>query len=157
MNLQNFKRQISPSAVLSWRVYFWGVTMNRSQEREQAFILLFEKSFNPELTIDDIIDMALESEFMEKSAFTEKLAKLTVEKVGDIDAKIAQYSVGWTLDRITKVSLSILRIAVCEILFMDDIPTGVSINEAVELAKNYASREDSQFINGVLGSISKEL
>lgn len=131
--------------------------MNRSQEREQAFILLFEKSFNPELTIDDIIEMALESEFMEKSAFTEKLAKLTVEKVGDIDAKISEYCVGWTLDRITKVSLSILRIAVCEILFMDDIPTGVSINEAVELAKNYASREDSQFINGVLGSISKEL
>ena len=157
MNLQNFKRQISPSAVFVVEGIFLGCKMNRSQEREQAFILLFEKSFNPELTIDDIIDMALESEFMEKSAFTEKLAKLTVEKVGDIDAKIAQYSVGWTLDRITKVSLSILRIAVCEILFMDDIPTGVSINEAVELAKNYASREDSQFINGVLGSVSKEL
>lgn len=131
--------------------------MNRSQEREQAFILIFEKCFNPELTIDDIIDMSLESEFMEKSDFTEKLAKLTVEKVGDIDAKISEYCVGWTIDRITKVSLSILRIAVCEILFMEDIPTGVSINEAVELAKNYASREDSQFINGVLGSISKEL
>ena len=61
------------------------------------------------------------------------------------------------MDRITKVSLAILRIAVCELLFMDDIPVGVSINEAVELAKNYASVEDSQFINGVLGSISKSL
>ncbi|MCQ2461217.1 MAG: transcription antitermination factor NusB [Clostridia bacterium] len=131
--------------------------MNRSKEREQAFLLLFMKNFNPELSIDEIYDMAVESEFMQPSDFTKKLGTLTVEKIGDIDAKIGEFSVGWTIDRITKVSLSILRIAVCEMLFMDDIPVGVSINEAVELAKNYASAEDGQFINGVLGSISKSL
>lgn len=131
--------------------------MNRSKEREQAFLLLFMKNFNPELSIDEIYDVAVESEFMQPSDFTKKLGTLTVEKIGDIDAKISEFSVGWTIDRITKVSLSILRIAVCEMLFMDDIPVGVSINEAVELAKNYASAEDGQFINGVLGSISKSL
>lgn len=131
--------------------------MNRSQEREQAFVLLYEKAFNPELSIEDIFDLSIESDFVEPSEFTKKLAKLTVENIGDIDAKITEFSVGWSIDRITKVSLSILRIAVCEMLYFEDIPVGVSINEAVELAKNYASREDSQFINGVLGSVSKSL
>ena len=129
--------------------------MNRSKEREQAFILVFEKAFNPESTIEDIFALALESEFMEPSDFARTLATKTVENVAEIDAKIQEFAVGWTLSRITKVSLSILRIAVCEILYMDDIPVGVSINEAVELAKQYAGKEDSAFINGVLGSISR--
>lgn len=131
--------------------------MTRSQEREQAFTLVFEKGFNQDLSIDDIYEMAVESEFMKPSDFTEKLAKLTAENTESIDEKIKEFSVGWTLDRITKVSLSILRIAVCEMLYMDDVPVGVSINEAVELAKNYATVEDSQFINGVLGSIARDL
>lgn len=129
--------------------------MNRSKEREQAFILVFEKAFNPESTIEDIFDLAIESEFMKPSDFAIDLAKKTVENIEEIDSKIEKYAVGWTIPRITKVSLSILRIAVCEILYMDDIPVGVSINEAVELAKQYASKEDSAFINGVLGSLSK--
>ncbi len=129
--------------------------MNRSKEREQAFILVFEKAFNPEATIEDIFALAIESEFMEPSDFARTLATKTVENVEEIDAKIQEFAVGWTLSRITKVSLSILRIAVCEILYMDDIPVGVSINEAVELAKQYAGKEDSSFINGVLGSISR--
>ena len=55
--------------------------MNRSAEREQAFLILFMKNFNPELTVDEIYDMAVESEFMEKSDFTKKLSTLTVEKI----------------------------------------------------------------------------
>lgn len=129
--------------------------MNRSKEREQAFILVFEKAFNPEAAIEDIFDLAIESEFMKPSDFAKKLAVMTVENIEEIDAKIQEFAVGWTVSRITKVSLSILRIAICEILYMDDIPVGVSINEAVELAKQYAGKEDSAFINGVLGSISR--
>lgn len=129
--------------------------MNRSKEREQAFILVFEKCFSPELSVEDIFSMAIESDFMKPSAFAQKLALTTVENLDEIDSKINEYSNGWSVDRITKVSLSILRIAICEILFMDDIPVGVSINEAVELAKSYAGKEDSQFINGVLGAFSR--
>lgn len=129
--------------------------MNRSKEREQAFILVFEKAFNPESAIEDIFSLAIESEFMEPSDFARTLATKTVENVEEIDSKIQEFAVGWTLSRITKVSLSILRIAICEILYMDDIPVSVSINEAVELAKQYAGKEDSAFINGVLGSISR--
>lgn len=63
----------------------------------------------------------------------------------------------WKLSRISKVSLSILRVAVYELKYMDDVPTNVSINEAVELAKQYANEDDYSFINGVLGAIAKEL
>lgn len=129
--------------------------MNRSKEREQAFMLVFEKSFNPELNVEDIFSMAIESDFMKPSDFAQRLALTTVENIDEIDSKINEYSSGWTVDRITKVSLSILRIAVCELLYMDDIPVGVSINEAVELAKTYAGKDDSQFINGVLGAVSR--
>lgn len=129
--------------------------MNRSKEREQAFILVFEKCFSPELSVEDIFSMAIESDFMKPSEFAQRLALTTVENFGEIDKTISEYSSGWSIDRITKVSLSILRIAICEILYMDDIPVGVSINEAVELAKSYAGKEDSQFINGVLGAVSR--
>lgn len=131
--------------------------MNRSQEREQAFILLFERGFNRDTEITDLYDMAIESDFLKESEFTKRLAAETVGNLDEIDARIKEFAVGWTLDRITKVSLSILRIAVCEMLFFDDVPVGVSINEAVELAKNYATKEDSQFINGVLGSIARSM
>lgn len=131
--------------------------MTRSQEREQAFILIFECGFNRDIPINELYEMAVESEFLNESDYTKRLAVATAENLEEIDRRISEFTVGWTLDRITKVSLSILRIAVCEMLYFDDVPVGVSINEAVELAKNYATKEDSQFINGVLGSIAKSI
>ena len=131
--------------------------MTRSQEREQAFILIFECGFNRDIPINELYEMAVESEFLNESDYTKRLAVATAENLEEIDRRISEFTVGWTLDRITKVSLSILRIAACEMLYFDDVPVGVSINEAVELAKNYATKEDSQFINGVLGSIAKSI
>ena len=131
--------------------------MTRSQEREQAFILIFECGFNRDIPINELYEMAVESEFLNESDYTKRLVVATAENLEEIDGRISEFTVGWTLDRITKVSLSILRIAVCEMLYFDDVPVGVSINEAVELAKNYATKEDSQFINGVLGSIAKSI
>lgn len=72
-----------------------------------------------------------------------------------IDQTIENYSRGWKLSRISKVDLSILRLAIYEIVFREDIPLNVSINEAVELAKNYSGEESGAFINGILGKISK--
>ncbi len=131
--------------------------LTRSQEREQAFILLFEQAFQPDLSLEELLAMSLESEIIEDSAFTKELATKAFEYSSEVDDKIAQYAVGWTLDRMTKVSLAILRLAVTEMLYVEDVPVGVSINEAVELAKKYAGKEDSAFINGILGNISKEL
>lgn len=130
--------------------------MTRRQAREQAFVLMFEKSFRQDETVLDIAEAAFEDEQLEKDDFALKLAKLTEEKIEDIDVNIEKYSRGWSIKRIPKVSLAILRIAICEMLYIEEVPVGVSINEAVELAKMYAAENDSSFINGILGSISRE-
>ena len=130
--------------------------MTRNQEREQAFFLLFEWSFQPFVEAEELLNLSLESGFIKPSDFTEKLFKKTVENREEIDSVIEKYAEGWSLSRLTKVSLSTLRLAVCELLFFDDIPKGVSINEAVNLAKKYAGTQDSAFINGVLGGIARD-
>ncbi len=76
-------------------------------------------------------------------------------RIPEIDALISKTSNGWRIDRMSRVDLSILRLAVFELLFDDDIPGGVAINEAVELAKQYGGDESSSFINGILGVIAK--
>ena len=70
----------------------------------------------------------------------------------EIDGIIEQYAVGWKLSRISKVSLAVLRLAIYEILYVEDAPTGVVINEAVEIARRYEEEEKVSFINGILGS-----
>ena len=78
------------------------------------------------------------------------------ENIQPIDELISNNAVGWSIKRITKTALAILRLAIYEIKFYDEIPVSVSINEAVELAKKYATKEDASFINGILSTIVKE-
>lgn len=129
--------------------------MTRREAREQAFVLMFEKSFRPDEAILDIAEDAYEDEQIEKDDFALMLAKKTEDNLEDIDIYIEKYSRGWSIRRIPRVSLAILRIAICEIIYVDEVPVGVSINEAVELAKKYAGDNDSSFINGILGSVSR--
>ncbi|MGN0546107.1 MAG: transcription antitermination factor NusB [Acutalibacteraceae bacterium] len=130
--------------------------MTRREEREQVFILLFEKSFNSDTDMEQLYDFAIENEVITGSDFVKTLLTKTWENIGEIDGNIEKFSVGWKINRISKVALAVLRLAVCEIIYFDDIPVGVSINEAVELCKKYAAKEDSSFVNGILGSLSKE-
>lgn len=127
--------------------------MTRSQARENAFILTFEKLFNPENSFDDMKALAEETEEFEIDAFTQRLYEKTEECMAASDELISKYLRGWKIDRLSRVVVSILRIAVAEITAFDDIPDSVSANEAVELAKKYAAAEDASFINGILGSI----
>ncbi len=129
--------------------------MTRREEREQAFVLLFEKSFNQEIELDELYDFAVENEAITGSEFVKKLISETWNNVDDIDAVIEKYAHGWKINRISKVALAVLRLAICEIKYFDDIPVGVSINEAVELCKKYAAKDDSSFVNGILGAVSK--
>ena len=129
--------------------------MTRREEREQAFILLFEKSFNAETEVEQLYDFALENEVITVGDFTKSLLLKAWENVEYIDTVIEKYSVGWKLNRISKVALAALRLAISEMLYFDDIPSGVSINEAVELCKKYGAKEDFAFVNGLLGSASK--
>lgn len=126
--------------------------MTRTQEREQAFILIFEKSFNMDTSAEDILAYAKEARLLEPTAFSASLFKQVYEQLERIDAVIEKYAIGWKKERLSKVALSLLRLAICEILYVDSVPCGVSVNEAVELAKKYATGEDAAFINGILGT-----
>lgn len=128
---------------------------NKRKSREQAFIILFEKLFNTELSIDEILDIAIETEVITKDKMTVDLVKKAEENIDEIDAAIESNLKGWSKQRISKVSLAILRMAVCEMKYFDKVPVGVSINEAVEICKIYGSDEDKGFVNGILGSISR--
>lgn len=127
--------------------------MTRSEAREQAFILLFEKIFNPEQTVGDMKAVAEECGTFTVDPFAERLAVAAMDHTEESDRLIEANLRGWKLGRLPKVTLAILRLAVAEITLFDDIPDSVSANEAVELAKKYGGEEAPSFINGLLGSV----
>ncbi len=129
--------------------------MTRREAREQAFIVLFEKIFDEEATISEIVATAKEAELIKINSFAENTLNAVEEHFSEIDEIIESNSQDWTLSRLPKVSLAILRLAVTEIKYIDDVPNGVAVNEAVELAKKYGTNEDASFINGILGTIAK--
>lgn len=129
--------------------------MNRKKSREQAFVLVFERSFSHE-TVASIIDTAETSEEVHIEEFAEKLAQGVEDHEAEVDEVIKKYIRGWTMNRLSRVALALLRLAVYEIKYEPDIPVSVSINEAVNLAKKYGGAEDAPFVNGVLGSAAGE-
>lgn len=128
------------------------IIMTRTEEREQAFIFVFEKQFNDDVDTDELMSYAYETECFEKSLFSESLTKTVYENLDAIDEVIEKYSIGWKKERLPKVTLAILRLAIAEIMYLDSVPSSVSANEAVELAKKYGASSDASFINGILGS-----
>lgn len=130
--------------------------MTRHEAREQAFAVIFEKSFNEGASFQEIIEGAEECGLVKVNGFASALLMLVEENLSTIDETIAENLVGWTLQRIPRVSLAVLRLAVAEILYNKDVPVGVSANEAVEIAKTYATEEDAAFINGILSSVIKK-
>ncbi len=124
--------------------------MNRTEMREQAFVLLFEKEFFKDKPAHEIEEI-----YSENMAALSDYAKEVFENKDEFDEIIERYSNGWKLNRIPKVNLSILRLALYEIIYVDGVPENVAINEAVELAKKYSGKEDFAFINGILGSYSR--
>lgn len=126
--------------------------MTRSQARENAFILVFEHMFNPEYSFSDMKEFTNESEIFEIDEFTERLYTLVCENTGALDGEITAYLKNWKLSRLPKTALAVLRLSFAQLDFCPDIPVSVVVNEAVELAKKYASEKDASFINGVLGN-----
>ncbi len=129
--------------------------MTRREAREQAFIVLFEKIFDNEASITEIVATAKEAELIKINSFAENTLNKVEEHLVEIDEIIESNSQDWSLARLPKVSLAILRLAVTEIKYIEDVPNGVAVNEAVELAKKYGTNEDASFINGILGTIAK--
>ena len=128
--------------------------MKRHEAREVAFIIIFEKSFQDETPLDEIIDSAAESEFFDVNHFVIRTVKDVFSNLPRIDETIERYLVGWSHARLSRVARAVLRLAVYEILF-SDVPDGVAINEAVEITKKYSEQKEASYINGVLGSVAR--
>lgn len=129
--------------------------MTRKQAREEAFILIFEKEFN-DYALEDILSLAEEVRDLKPDEYIKNVFFGVFENLEKIDEIISQNAVGWSIKRITKTALAILRLAIYEIKFYSEISVSVSINEAVELAKKYATKEDASFINGILSTVAKQ-
>lgn len=132
--------------------------ISRRSAREQAFILLFEMCFcQDDFSIDLVKENALDSRDVEFCDYAEKVALGVNEHKDELDEIIdAHLKKGWKINRLSKVSLAVLRLAIYEMKYEEDVPFSVSINEAVELSKKF-SIDESGFVNGVLGAISKDL
>ena len=134
--------------------------MGRHEQREQLFKLLFRVEFNSAEEMPEQVKLFFqddEIEYTEKAmeAIQTKYA-LIQEKLPEIDAQLNEKAEGWNTERMGKVELTVLRIAVYEILFDEDIPETVAINEAVEIAKQYGQAASGGFVNAILAKFVKK-
>lgn len=134
--------------------------MNRKRSREVAMELLFAKTLSKN-TMGEMIE-ALNEDYVANengidSVYIINILKTVEENLEKIDEKITAALVGWTIDRISKVNLTILRLSTAEILYIDDIPAKVALNEGIELARKYSDEKSISFVNGVLDKILKGL
>ena len=128
----------------------------RRLSREVSLKVLFQVDLvhtNIEEALKNTFENDKYSDEVKEFALT--LVKGVMSNLAEIDKMIKNYTNNWSLDRITNIDRNILRIAIYEILYLQNIPKSVSINEAVELAKKYGTRSSFSFVNGVLGRINK--
>lgn len=150
--------------------------MSRRDSREAAVKIVFQNMFTDirlsascgmdgnnssntdcDVMINTYFDSASEEMLSESDRiYIHNILEGIIQKVSEIDSYIIKYSKDWTIDRMSKIDLAIMRVAIYEILYRDDIPVSVSINEAVELAKKYSHEDAGSFINGILGSVYSE-
>ena len=128
----------------------------RSYTREQLMQLLFQMELQEDFS-EKGKEAYVESYKVSKSErkYFDSTFDTVISNKDDIDDKIRKHSKNWAFGRISKVDLSIMRLAVSEIIYCDDIPDSVSINEAVEMAKKFGGGDSGKFINGILGEITR--
>ena len=141
--------------------------MSRKIAREVAFKIIFSNEFEQDSLKELIENIVSDNELIETTnkndissedkKYIEQVVLGIAEKKEELDEKIKTYLKGWTMDRISKTDLAILRLAVYEMLYREDIPCKVSINEAIELAKAFCEESSPAFINGVLAGVVNSL
>ena len=127
--------------------------MTRREAREELFKLVYEKNIRSE-TVEELYE-AESSERDIDDKYIKKAFSGIFENVEEIDSLISENARGWKINRLSKVTLAIIRISVYEMLYAE-IPVSISINEAVELAKKYADDSAPSFVNGILNTIAKQ-
>lgn len=130
------------------------MSAKRRDVRESAFILTFEKLFNSD-NIESLIEIAKGNDEVMVNDEVEALVKGVADKSAEIDEIIARYSNKRAVERIPKINLAILRLAIYEAMYDEKVPVNVAISEAVALTEKYAFDSDVSFVNGVLGAYSR--
>lgn len=128
-----------------------GKKLTRRESREAAFLTAFAATFEPETP-----SLPADTEQVETDIFARQLLTAMNNHAEDLDAIIEKHLKGWTLNRVPRVSLVALRLALAEMLYGEEQKPGVAINEAVELVKKYGADNDYQFVNGLLGTVARE-
>lgn len=126
--------------------------MTRRESRKNAFMLFFQTAVN-DVTLDELLENA-DFEDIHTDEFGLALLRGAIGHLDEIDALIRPHLKRWTLERLPRVSLAVLRLSVAQLLYMPEIPASVIINEAVELAKEFGAEDEYAFVNGSLRSIS---
>ncbi len=133
--------------------------MSRKIAREVAFKIIFETSFQGDEKISKLMNELLENAEekyevnSEDDKYIQEITEGVKEKEAKLDEEIKKHLKGWTMERLNKVDVAILRLAIYEILYRDDIPYKVSVNEAIELAKVFSEESSPSFVNGVLAEV----
>ncbi len=125
--------------------------MRRSEQRKQAVFVCYREDLTKHITGEDV------SKDSGSSAYSKQVVSGVADNLERIDELISKYARGWSLERIAPLEKCIMRVALYEIVYRDDVPFEVSIDEAVELAKRYCGADAPGFINGILGSALKEV
>lgn len=129
--------------------------MGRKKARDNAFKCVYQIGFDLDLEIENVLKYTYEDNLnsVEEQEYISELLNGVKIHLEEIDQKILENLKGWNIDRLAKIDLAILRIAIYEILYVPNVPNKVSINEAVELAKTYGNENSGNFVNGLLAKI----
>lgn len=130
--------------------------MERKQAREFMMKVFFQMDALNDYNIDNREDYFKNADLGGQAEYCKNLYSLVCNKKEEIDEKIEKHSKSWTLRRMPKTAASVLRLAACEILYMDSIPAPVSINEAVEMAKVYGDENAPSYVNAILRKVADE-
>lgn len=146
--------------------------MTRGNARELAVHLIYGRAFTGEEP-EQVISTRLEKEYYaqlseENDVYSERPSRAQLRYIDtvvsgvanreeELDGQIQKYAIGWDISRISKLARCILRLAIYEIQYVDDVPAGVAVSEAVRIAKKYNSDETAAFVNGILGSFVRSL
>lgn len=131
--------------------------MNRKTARENAFILLFEKSIKKDETAEEIFEKATVERELEYDDYVKNVFFGCVENAVVISNTVEKCLVGWSKNRVSHVSSALIELATYELMFLDDVPVKVAINEAIELSKKYDEDKAYIFVNGVLNKVAEVL
>lgn len=131
--------------------------ISRKEARDVLFGLLFETEFKNGENPTEIYELSCSNREIPSDAYIKDVFFGVISRSEVIDAVISRYSKGWRADRLSRVSRTVLRIAIYEMLFVEDIHANISISQAVELSVKYGEDKAKQFVNGVLSSLYKSL